>query len=472
MNRLFTLFTLICISITGQAQEKWSLQRCIEYALENNLTIEQAELGVQNADISVTQAKHNRYPTLNASSSLNKNFGRSIDPVTNDFISQSFVGNNISLQSGVTLFNGFRIANSLKQAKIDQVASKYDLDQSKRDISLAVANNYLSGLFADENLAIANTQLETSKEQLVQTEKLINAGLRPANESLDILAQIANNEQQVIAAENSKVIALLGLKRLLRLEPEVDMVLEVPTDVTVESDPDLLTFTDVYNSALQSQPNVKAGDARIESARMGEKISKSGTMPRLTAFGSVQSNYNDQAPLFEDFMDVLVPSDVVINGENAVLSELRSIPTVISEKPYFTQVDENLSYGVGLSLNVPIYNNYTARLGMERAKINILNTENQNAQLKEQLKTTVQQVLADAKAAKRRLNATQRSVEASKASFDNADKSFNAGTINTFQYVTLKNALAQAEVNAVIAKYEYLFALKIIDFYMGKPLKL
>jgi len=472
MNRLFTLLILLSISIAGQAQENWSLQRCIEYALENNLTIEQAELGVQNADIDITQAKHNRYPTLNASSSLNKNFGRSIDPVTNDFITQSFVGNNVGLQSGITLFNGFRIANSLKQAKINQIASKLDLDQSKRDISLAVANNYLSGLFADENLAIAQSQLETSKEQLAQTEKLINAGVRPANESLDILAQIANNEQQVIAAENSKVIALLGLKRLLRLEPDVSMVLEVPINVNVDSDPDLLTFTDVYNSALLSQPNVKAGESRIESARIGVKISKSGIMPRVTAFGSIQSNYNNQVPLLENFTDVLVPSNVVINGENAVLSELRSIPTVISEKPYFTQVDENLSYGVGLSLNVPIYNNYSARLGMERAKLNILNVENQNAQLKEQLKTTVQQALADARASKRRLNATEKSVDASKASFDNAEKRFNAGTINSFEYVTIKNALQQAEVNSVIAKYEFLFALKIIDFYMGKPIKL
>ena len=170
MNRLFTILLLLLFSYVGQSQENWSLQRCIEYAIENNLTIEQAQLGVQNADIGVKQAKHNKYPTLNASSSLNNNFGRSINPVTNDFITQSFLSNNIGLNTGVTLFNGFRIANSLKQAKIDKNASMYDLDQSKRDIALAVANNYLSALFADENLAIAQSQLETSKEQLSQTE--------------------------------------------------------------------------------------------------------------------------------------------------------------------------------------------------------------------------------------------------------------------------------------------------------------
>ncbi|MFT4533096.1 MAG: outer membrane protein [Saprospiraceae bacterium] len=472
MNRLFTFLLLVFLSVAGQSQENWSLQRCIEHAIENNLSIEQAELGVQFADIDVTQAKHNKYPTLNASSSLNNNFGRSIDPVTNDFITQSFVSNNVGLQTGVTIFNGFRIANSLKQAKIDQNASLSDLDQSKRDISLAVANNYLSALFADENLAIAKSQLETSNEQLSQTDKLINAGVRPANESLDILAQIAANEQQVIAAENSKVISLLGLKRLLRLEPNVSMVLEIPSNVNVESDPDILTFSDVYNSALQSQPNVKAGNLRIESARMGEKISKSGIMPRVSAFGSVGSNYNNKAQKFENFNDILIDTDVVINGDPATLGQLRSIPLSVSDNPYFNQLEENLSYGVGLSLNVPIYNNYSARLGIERSKLNVLNAENQNEQLKEQLKTTVQQALADARASKRKLNASEKSVDASNASFNNAEKRFNAGTINTFEYVTIKNALAQAEVNAVIAKYEYLFALKIIDFYMGKPIKL
>lgn len=472
MNRLFTILLLLLFSYVGQSQENWSLQRCIEYAIENNLTIEQAELGVQNADISVKQAKHNKYPTLNASSSLNNNFGRSINPVTNDFITQSFLSNNIGLNTGVTLFNGFRIANSLKQAKVDKNASMYDLDQSKRDIALAVANNYLSALFADENLAIAQSQLETSKEQLSQTEKLIKAGVRPANESLDILAQIAVNEQQVIAAENSKETALLGLKRLLRLEPEVSMILEAPTDVRVDSDPDLLTFSEVYNSALQSQPNVKAGESRIESARIGEKISKSGIMPRVSAFGSLQSNFNNKAQRFDDYEDFLVPTNVIIDGENSIIEEIRSLPTNISDNPYFNQLDENLSYGVGLSLSVPIYNNYSARLGIERSKINILNAENQNEQLKDQLKSTVQQALADARASKRKLNASERSVDASKASFENAEKRFNAGTTNTFEYVTIKNALAQAEVNAVIAKYEYLFALKIIDFYMGKPIKL
>ncbi len=472
MNRIYIGLLLLSISFGAQSQESWSLQRCIEHALENNLNIKQSKISSEIADINVKQAKQSRYPSLNASTSLNTNFGRSVDPVSNDFVTQNFISNNLSLSSGVTVFNGFRIANSIKQSMIQKDAAEYDIDQTQRDIALSVANNYLSALFADENLAIAKSQLETSREQLSQTEKLITAGVRPENESLDILAQIANNEQQVITAENSKVIALLGLKRLLRLEPEVSMILEIPTNVNVESDPDLLTFEEVYSSALKSQPSVKAGELRIESAKIGEKISKAGILPRVSAFGNVGTNYNNKAQKFDDFNDVLFNRDVVINGQDAVIGELRSIPLDISDKPYLNQFDENLSYGVGLSVSVPIYNNYSVRADIERSKLNIINTETQNEQLKEQLKTTVQQALADAKAAKRRLNASTKSVEAQRASFNNADKRFNAGTINTFEYVSIKNALAQAEVNAVIAKYEYLFANKILDFYMGKPIRL
>ena len=144
----------------------------------------------------------------------------------------------------------------------------------------------------------------------------------------------------------------------------------------------------------------------------------------------------------------------------------------LENTPYLNQIDENLSYGIGLNLNYPIYNNYATKAGIERSKLNIINAQTQAEIQKNNLKTTVQQAIADAKAARRKLNASERSLEAQQASFSNAEKRFNAGTINSFEYVTIKNALAQAEVNAVLSKYEYLFALKIIDFYMGKSIKI
>lgn len=463
------LFLFLCVGV--QAQEEWSLRRCVEHAIENNLTVKQAEINVDFAEIDQTQAKHNRYPSLNFGTGMNFNFGRTIDPISNEFIARNFISNNISLSSGVTIFNGFRISNAIKRSDIDKKASEYDLEQSKRDISLTVANTYLNALFADENLAIAKSQLSTSQEQLVQTQRLIDAGVRPKNESLDILAQIANNEQMVIGAENSKEIALLGLKQLLRLDPDVSMVLTAPSDINVESNPDILTFTEVYNSALQAQYNVKAADMRVESAHLGEKIAKAGLLPNLSLGGSIGSNYSNQGKRVDEFITQRVDQTIFFNGTQAVIGTDQDIP-ILSDNPYFNQLDENLSYGFGFSLNYPIYNNYSNKLGVERAKLGILNAQNQMEQVKDGLKTTVQQALADAKASKRKLNAAEKSVEAQTASFNNAEKRFNAGTINTFEYVTIKNALFEAEVNAVLSKYEYLFAMKVLDFYMGKPINI
>jgi outer membrane protein len=471
MNRLL-FFALLCVfSFSLQAQEEWPLERCIQHALDNNLNIKQAEISVDFAEVDQKQSKASRYPSLNASTNLNSNFGRTIDPISDAFTTQNFISSGLGLNTGVTIFNGFRISNSIKQSKIDKRATELDLDQSKRDIALSVANAYLSALFADENLAINESQLETSKEQLAQTEKLIAAGVRPANESLDILAQIATNEQMVIGAENSKVIALLNIKQLLNLDPDVIMVLQAPQNVNVESDPDLLTFNEVYNSALKNQPNVKAGDLRVESAIMSEKIAKAGLMPSLNGFASIGSNYSNQGRRITGVENVVNDETVVINGMDVTVG-FPGVNVLFEDNPYFNQIDENLSYGAGVSLSIPIYNNYNVKANIERSKLGIINAQTQSDILRNQLKATVQQALVDAKAAKRKLNASERSVEAQQASFSNAEKRFNAGTINTFEYVTIKNALAQSEVNAVISKYEYLFSLKILDFYMGKPIKL
>jgi len=471
MNRQLYILLFLLIASASQAQEEWSLLRCVEYALENNLTIKQAEINVNFAEIDETQSKHNRYPNLNFSTSLNSNFGRSTDPITNTNVTQNFISNSVSFGSNVTVFNGFRIVNSIKRASMDTEASKYDLEQTKRDISLNVANNYLNVLFADENLEIAKSQLETSKEQLKQTQRLIEVGVRPANESLDILAQIANNEQLVITSENSKETALLGLKQLLRLDPDVSMILSAPSNVIVESDPDLLSFMEVYNSALKTQYNIKAADLRVRSANMGEKIAKSALLPSVSLFGSLRSNYSNKAQRVDQLFNQFVEEPVYFDGIPGQLGRDAQFAT-FENNPYTNQLNENLSYGFGLSLNYPIYSNYANKAGIERSKLNIINAQTQSEQTKDALKTTVQQALADARASKRKLNAAERSVDAQTASFSNAEKRFNAGTINTFEYVSIKNALLESEVNAVLSKYEYLFAMKVLDFYMGKPINI
>jgi outer membrane protein len=457
--------------VLGNSQQEWSLQRCVQHAYEHNITIQNAALQVNNQQIALTAARHSRYPNLNANTGAALNFGRTVDPTTNDFVQQSFLSNNVGLSTNVTLYNGGSISNSIKRAELLQAATLLDLDQSKTDIALQIANAYLNVLFAEENLAISRQQLILSQEQLSQTTKLVDAGARPENEVLDIEAQIALNEQSLVDRENAVMITSLNLKQLLRLEPDVEMTLVTPDKINITLDPDAVTFKELYQQAVQTQAFVSAGEKRVQAARINEKIAKASMMPSLGAGANLQSNFIDAGKRVVDTRQVTVNQELQINDVPVTVGFPQDIP-VLEDNPYFNQMDENLSYGFGVQLSVPIYNRYTGRAQVEQAQVSTMLQDNQLTQLKDNLKITVQQSLADARAAKRRYEATQKSLSAAMLAFDNATVRYDLGAINPIEYVTSKNQLENAQINEVIAKYQYLFATKTLDFYLGNPLTL
>lgn len=443
MNRLskglMLVAVLFCIS-QSYAQDVWNLERCINHALEHNLDIQQADLAVAQADINATQAKHARYPSLNGSTGLNLNFGRTVDPTNNDFITARFLSNNISLSSGVTLYNAGQISNSIKQSNVNKQSAEKNRVQRERDISLTVASAYLNTLFAEENLANSNNQLTLVQEQYKQLESLVRAGARAENELLDLEAQLATAEQNIITQENAIAISLLNLKQLLMLDPNYDLILDRPNEVEIVTDADLITFDEIYKAALMHQAGIQAAELDVESAKIGEKIAQSAFYPSLTLGGQIGTTYSNQAKRF--------PTGEPIS--------------------YGNQLDENLSYGFGLGLQVPIYNNYRAKAGVERAKLNVLNSSIQVERQKNLLKTNVQQALADAQAAAKRYTAAQKSQRAQQRAFENAQKRFDLGSINSFDMVNARNLYDNAQTNLLIAKYDYLFKAKVIDFYMGR----
>lgn len=454
------------------AQEVWSLEKCVNQALKENTNIEQLKLSQKFTDLDLDQALHARYPNLNAGSSLNWNFGRTIDPVTNTFSTKTFFANNLSLSTGVTIYNGGRIKNTIKQSEINQKAATLDIQQMERDIALLVANAYLNILFAKENKRIAENQIALSKEQLGQLDKLIRAGTRPANERLTLEAQVATNEQNLITTENAIASGLLNLKQLLRLDINEEIEVTKPaSDIAINSDPDILNFAEVYNAALKNQPNIIAASLDVESAEMGVKIAESALLPNLSAGGSLGSNYSNQGVRIVGTEDVYQNFEILTGTTQSTIGILQR-QAILENNPYFSQLGDNFSYGAGINLSVPIYNNHVGKNNVERAKLNIENVRLTNQQLKDNLKTNVQQALVDARTAKKQLAAAEKSLEAQKASFNNAQKRYDLGAINTYDYIDAKNQLDIAELNLVISKYDYIFKSKVIDFYMGYPLKL
>lgn len=457
-------------SATATAQDVWNLERCINHALQNNIEIQQGRLGVEQADIDYKTAKHSRYPSLSAGTNLGLNFGRTIDPTNNEFITQSFLSNGISLSSNVFLYNAGRIRNAIKQAEINQESANYTVKQSERDMALFVAQSYLNVLFAEENLKNAVAQQELTQEQYNQVEKLINAGVRPANELLDLNAQLARGEQSIITQENAVTIAMLALKQQLMLDPGYQMILDRPADVEIISDADVITFDEIYQSALGNQPGIRAAELDMRAAQVGEKIAKSALYPSVTLGGSLQSNYSNQGQKIE-VIETTQDIPLEFNGVQGILT-FPSQEVIRSDNPYFNQIDENLSYGFGLGVNIPIYSNYQNRSRIESAKLNIMSSALNIERQKNTLKTNVQQALADTKAASKSYQAAEKSRDAQLAAYNNAKKQYELGAINSFDFVNARALLDSAEISLIIAKYDYLFKAKVVDFYMGRPISL
>ncbi len=468
---LLLIAMMLCMASTN-AQKVWTLEKCVNHALQQNITIEQLRLAENLAALDVDQAEHAKYPNLNASSGVNWNFGRTIDPVSNSFSTETFFANNLSLSSGVTLYNGGRIKKTLEQSKVNQKASALDTQQAERDIALMVANAYLAALFAQENQKITQSQLDLSIQQLEQVEKLIRAGVRPANEKLNLEAQISLNEQNVIIAENNIATAILNLKQLLQLDIEEEILVEAPTeDIVILTDCDVITFDEIYASATKTQPNIAASEFDLQSAEIAIEIAETAKMPNLSAGIGLGTNYSNRGILVEGFETQFQSLDVVFNNVPTTIEIAQEVP-VFGDYNYFDQINDNLSVGAGLSLNIPIYNNHINKNNIERAKINRENTELSNALLRNNLKTNVQQALSDARTAKKALKAAEFALDAQNAAFANAKKKYDLGDLNTYNFVDAKTQLDNAQLNLVLAKYDYYFKSKVIDFYMGYPLKL
>jgi outer membrane protein len=476
---LLTVILFANIFSTINAQEVWSLEKCILHARENSLTMKQAEVSIDNTLLTEKQSKMERMPSLNADISAGYSFGRTIDPTTNTFRSQSRGSNGFSLGANYILYNGGRINNTIKQSKLDVAAQKADTEDIANNISLTVAGAYLNILFGEEQLVNAKKRLQQTQEQLNQTDRLIQAGSLPENDRLQILAQIAQDEQQVITQENNVTLSYLNLKNLLLLEPDFDLQVEDPGDIPIPDNaaPELFNFNNIYDLSLQNQPIIRAGELRMESAGLDVIIARAGLLPSISLFGNVRTDFATGVP---DFTNITNPGEVgfgsgqpvKIDGTEASLAFYEITGVEFGDRPYFDQINDNFGQSVGISVNIPIYNKHRNQINIERAQLGILNAEITNELNKQQLKADVQLAIADAKAAKKQFEAAQKTVDALQASYDNTQKKFDLGAANTFEFTSAKNQLDLSKVDLTIAKYDYLYKLKIVDFYQGKAITL
>lgn len=474
MNRQ-TILTLIFLSFvfTVTAQDTWTLEECITYAIEQSLAVEQAEINLQSAGVNQKEAKNSRWPSLNASMGTGMNFGRVINPSTNSFETDNSIFSNYGLSAGISVFAGNRINNSIKANNLDLEAATSDLKQARVGLAFDVSQAFLNALFAKENLRNAVTKKELSEKQLDQIDKLIAAGSRPASERYDILAQISLDEQDVVQFDNSITQALLVLKHHMRLEPEYDLQLENPDiNEDILSRIDTYTFDQVYQAALQTQPQVHAQELRIESSILNEKIAQGARFPTLSLNASGGTNTTDLDKFESGFTTSRVTvSNAYIDGMANRLEQDIKTDQTFSQTPYGDQINNNFGYGVSLNLSIPIYNNYRNKASVDRAHLNVLLAQNTDEQIKQQLKTEIQNALASARAAKESLEASQAALDAAEIAYSNSEKRFDLGALNSYDLINAQNRLDSARVNLTISKFDYTFRILVVEYYLGIGLK-
>jgi len=427
--------------ITLNAQDKkWTLVECVNYALDNNITIKQNKLNVAISEENLVSSKGNFLPNLNASTGGNLNFGSGFDPVSQDRVSTSTYGGSFGINSGMTVFNGYRNLNTYKQAQLGVETSKLDLEKIQDDISLYVVNTYLNVLFAKENLNVAKVQLEISMKQIENAKAKFEAGVKPKGDLLNAQSTAAADEQALISYENTLNLALLDLAQLLQINPngfDVETIdVESPSLAMLYKNPD-----DVYQKALTNRPEIKKAEMEIESADLSVEIAKSSFLPSVSIGANIGTGYG-------------------YNLKNN------------THIPFFTQLDDNLGYGLSFNVNIPIFNRNQTKSNVNRQiisyEISKFGYENQKLQLQQ----TIQKAYYDAKAAAKTFESAQKSLISQNEAFKNAQESYNIGVMTQFDFDLVRNRLVNAEGAIIRAKYDYIFKTKVLKFYYGESITL
>lgn len=449
----------------------WSLQECIDYALKNNILVKQNDLNTATTKENLIQSQVNLLPTLNASASQNYNFGRSVNPYNNQVVTTQNGSQNFYLGSSLTLFSGLKKYNTIRQNDLSYEAAQKDADKMRNDVAMNVALAYLQILFSMELLDVAENQATITRSQVERTKKLIDAGSLAKGNLYDIQAQLATEELSIVNAQNQLDLAYLNLIQLLDL-PSVEGFSIVKPEIPDPKESSVaVTTTQIYGDALNNQPQIKGAELRLLGSQRALAIAKGGLSPTLTLNGSITTLYSELSKgIVGPPVYTLYPTQFVTKSGDPVM--MVTTTNEYRTTPFNTQLESNLNKYLSFQLNIPIFNGFQNKSNIARAKINIDYATLSLQQSKTQLLKTIQQAHTDAVAALKKYSVSERVVIASLESYKYAEQKYNEGLLNSFDYNTSKNKLAKAKSDLLQAKYDYVFKMKILDFYQGKPITL
>jgi len=465
---LTTALVLITFALTAQMRE-YTLEECILIALDKNISIKQSELDLESSEIDKADAIGNFLPRFNAQSQHIWNNGLSQN-ITNGLIENlttkfSSFGGNL----GVTLFNGRQNINQLSRANLNMLARQYQLEDMKDDISLFVANAYLQVMFNKELEQVQRFQLELSKQERERTQLSIDAGILTAAEIYEIEANVASQEQALIQAQNAYRLSRISLAQLLLITDYENFdIAQEEFDVPFS---DILDQTPkaIYEKALSFRNDIKLGITNIELAEKDIDLAKGTLLPTLSAFYNYNTRISYSDRLVETGELLTAPIGFVQDNGAVVVSQFPQ-REVAGALPFSKQFTQNDGQSYGLSLNIPIFNGLSSKNNIKRRKLNLKRVENQFEQTKLDLESTINQAYNNAQGAFKFYDASQKTLVARQQAFEIAKQRFDAGVLNSFDYVQARQRYQIAASDIIRAKFDYVFKLKVLEFYFGLEL--
>jgi outer membrane protein len=467
---------------SAKAQEVWDLRRCVEFAWENNLSVKLNDIQARIAQLTYEQTKLSRYPNVSFSTNTGANFGRAVDPTTNLFVSSTLLFQQYNFNVNGLIYNFGNIKNQILASRITAEAAKQDVQTNKNDIGLTVATTYLQVLLAKEQARIAKATMELTRARLMDTRKRVDAGSLPELNALELESQYARDSATYIGAATTAEQNLLNLKATLNLDaatpfdiatPPVEMI---PVENIADLQPEF-----VFQTAMQSQPQVKANDLRIQAIQYNLKAVKAGLYPSLNFFSGLGTNFaNPNSKITGVNFLGLVPTQNVVNVNGTNQPVLTPDFQLIRGKKGFgemwdgwgNQLDQNFRQNFGIQISVPIFNGGIARTNYKRSQLNLKSAELTRDQVLVTLKNNVYLAYVSARNALERYNASKRTLEISEKTFALAQKRYDAGLMSTIDYITNQNNLVRAQFQKMADQFDYVFRIKVLEFYKGQGLKL
>ncbi|HSF44671.1 MAG TPA: TolC family protein [Chitinophagaceae bacterium] len=466
----YIFFIVLILSgpfILAQNDNRMSLQEAVDIAVKNNISLKQAELRVETADINRKQAKANMLPNINGDFNYGWNNGRNIDPFLNVYVNQQLTGSNIGVNGQWLLFNGLQVQNLIKQTRLTKQATEMDLQQNKETLTLNVILNYLQVLNNEDMLLNLENQAAVTKTQIDRLEVLVREGAIGQYQLSDLKGQYANDKVAIVNAKNSLDISKITLCQLLNIPYDAGLQLErndapMPTEIYAAQP------GEIYKKASGELAIVKAGDLRVESAKRAVQVERSAFYPRVGLYGNLFSNYSSTTTrnIPGAVTDVVTDNYVLVNNVKSPLYTPRQQYSS-EDIQYFDQMKNNIGSSFGIAAAIPIFNNFRTKYRVEQAKVLERNSVLEKQQIELNLKQQIDQGYAQMQASYNRFQAFQDQYNEYLESFRANEIRFNSGVINSFEYLSSKNNLDRARLSLTQVRYEYIFRTKILDYYQG-----